>query len=190
MPHKSFRARAPDEIEQQKGPVTMETTTTETKSQCPACAGQNVPHTIGCQLSPISPWIPAIPEFLQALSLMTPVDRMKTCIVACLEALSAAIPIVEVASTFLAAWGVRHSGTTAALARARERQKTSDLTSSELDALRRLVAQHTVVGAARALGISRHSLERMLARLPVRPGTLALTRLALDVVAARQEPKP
>jgi len=65
-------------------------------------------------------------------------------------------------------------------------EKTTDLTPSELDALRRLVARLTVIGAARALGVSRHSCERTLARLPVRPGTLALTRLGLKL----QQPQP
>jgi hypothetical protein len=65
-------------------------------------------------------------------------------------------------------------------------EKTNDLTPTELDTLRRLAARLTVIGAARALGVSRHSFERSLARLPVRPGTLALTRLGLKL----QEPQP
>jgi hypothetical protein len=82
----------------------METTTIETKSQCPTCAGEKVPHTVGCPVSPgFQALVPAIPEFLQALSLMTPVDRMKTCIVACLEAWKMSENLIEAEDVAVAA---------------------------------------------------------------------------------------
>ncbi len=58
----------------------------ETEPVCTACSGSDMPHDKDCPKSPVCPFVIAIPEFLEKLSDMTEVDRMKTCLVACLEA--------------------------------------------------------------------------------------------------------
>jgi DNA-binding phage protein len=57
------------------------------------------------------------------------------------------------------------------------------LPPEQIAALRRIVRARGVVGAARFLGLSRGTIERALAGIGVRPGTIALVRLALSVTA-------
>jgi hypothetical protein len=61
------------------------------------------------------------------------------------------------------------------------------LPPEQIAALRRVVRARGVVGAARFLGLSRGTVERGLAGIGIRPGSIALVRLALVELARQPE---
>lgn len=80
--HTGWARLAYDVTNHTKGRRLME----ETEPCCAACEGADGPHDRDCPQSPVYPFTMAIPEFLAKLRDMTEVERMKACLVACMEA--------------------------------------------------------------------------------------------------------
>jgi len=68
--------------------------------------------------------------------------------------------------------------------------ETSTLGAAEIAALRTIISRQSVVGTARAMRVSRHTLERGLAGLGIRHGSAAMIRLALLAAGHATEARP